>query len=276
MTDLYIPTYGRVHNQATWWALPDSWKDRTVLVARMEEAVDLAEVTGARVMVADVKGIRDTRQYILDNHKGDRLLMFDDDLKFARRRSDDPTKFEALAPKDWRIAQMLDLLWDAMDEVPVVGLASRGGANRDTRPWKPNQRLFDVMGLRVDILRMEGLRYRQPFMEDFDLHLQFLTRGYPSMMLNSYTKDDFGSNTAGGCSTYRDAYGQMLASLTLWENWPDFVGIRKVKSKWADIGQRYDVTVQWARAYAEGCQRRYENGEPIIGIPNWVDESGLL
>jgi hypothetical protein len=276
MTDLYIPTYGRVGRQATLDAMPFSWSSRVALVARPEEADALRESTGWTVLECPVKGISATRQWIFDQHEGDKLLMFDDDLKFAIRRLDDPTKFLPLAPRSYQIADMLNLLWDALDEVHVVGLASRGGANRDTRPWRPNQRLFDVMGFRMDTVRMEGLRYRQEFMEDFDLQLQFLTRGYPTMMLNSYTKDDFGSNTSGGCSTYRDAYGQMLASLTLWENWPDFVGIRKVKAKWADIGQRYDVTVQWAKAYAEGCQRRFENGEPIIEIPDWIDETGLV
>lgn len=275
MTDLYIPTYGRINRQSTWDALPDWWKDRTALVAREEEAEALAVQTGAVVMIAPVKGIRDTRQWILDQHNtNDRLLMFDDDLKFAKRRNDDPTKF--MPATTFQINDMLHMLWYAMDDVPVVGLASRGGANRDTRPWRMNQRLFDVMGLRVDTVRSEGFSYRQPFMEDFDLQLQFLTRGYPTVMLNAFTKDDFGSNTDGGCSTYRDAYGQMLASVELWQNWPDFVGIRKVKSTWDGIGQRYDVTVQWGKAFKSGQRWRAANGLSPIPIPDWATETGLL
>lgn len=276
MPDLYIPTYGRVGRQATWDALPQGWRDRTVLVARFEEAVELAETTGARVAVCDVKGIAGTRQWIFDQHEGEKLLMLDDDLKFAKRRFDDPTKFEAIPPQDWRIAGILDILWDALDDAHVVGLASRGGANRDTQPWRLNQRLFDVMGFRMDTVRAEGFSYRQPFMEDFDLQLQFLTHGYPTLMLNSYTKDDFGSNTDGGCSTYRDAYGQQLASLTLWEEWPDFVSVRKVKAAWDGIGQRYDVTVQWGKAFKAGQRWRAAQGLDPIPVPNWVDETGLL
>lgn len=276
MTDLYIPTYGRVHNQATFYALPKSWLHRTALVARPEEADALRDATGATVLVAPVRGIRDTRQWILDQHEGEKLLMFDDDLKFARRRQDDPTKFLPVGLGSTHMENMLNILWWAMDDAHVVGLASRGGANRDTRAWRPNQRIFDVMGLRMDTVRAEGFSYRQPFMEDFDLQLQFLTRGYPTMMLNTYTKDDFGSNTPGGCSTYRDAYGQMLASLTLWQNWPDFVGIRKVKAQWTDIGERYDVTVQWSKAFKEGQKVREILGQDPIPIPNWVDEAGLL
>ena len=276
MPDLYIPTYGRVGRQATWDAMPHSWRSRVALVARPEEAEALRTSTGATVLVAPVRGISNTRQWIFDQHEGSKLLMFDDDLKFAIRRLDEPTKFHPLTPKSYEIADMLDMLWTALDDVPVVGLASRGGANRETDPWRPNQRLFDVMGFDMDVVRMEGVRYRLPFMEDFDLHLQMLTRGYPSVMLNAYTKDDFGSNMPGGCSTYRDNYGQMLASLMLWENWPEFVKIRSVKAKWAGIGERYDVTVQWGKAYVEGCQRRYENGEVEFPVPDWARETSLF
>jgi len=187
MPDLYIPTYGRVGRQATWDAMPHSWRSRVALVARPEEAEALRTSTGATVLVAPVRGISNTRQWIFDQHEGSKLLMF-----------------------------------------------------------------------------------------DFDLHLQMLTRGYPSVMLNAYTKDDFGSNMPGGCSTYRDNYGQMLASLMLWENWPEFVKIRSVKAKWAGIGERYDVTVQWGKAYVEGCQRRYENGEVEFPVPDWARETSLF
>lgn len=279
MIDLYIPTYGRVGRQATWDALPWSWRSRTALVCRPEEADALKDSTGANVLAVPVKGISATRQWILDHHRGGKLLMFDDDLKFAKRRLDDPTKFEAIPPQDWRMADMLDLLWNALDDAPVVGLASRGGANRDTRPWRLNQRLFDVMGLNMHVVRSEDFRYEKRFMEDFDLQLQFLTKGYPTLMLNAYTKDDFGSNTDGGCSTYRDAYGQMLASLELWEDWSDYVSIRRVKSTWDGIGQRYDVTVQWGKAFKAGQRLRDTikmEQHPIPPQITWEDEAGLL
>jgi hypothetical protein len=274
MIDLYIPTYGRVGRQATWEALPESWRDRTMLVCVPEEAAALQASTGATVHVAPVRGISATRQWIFRHHPGDKLLMFDDDLKFATRRHDDLTKFRPSSAAD--VEEMLNLLWGGLDDAHVVGLASRGGANRETAPWRVNQRLFDVMGFRMDTVREEGFRYRQQFMEDFDLQLQFLTHGYPTLMLNSYTKDDFGSNTDGGCSTYRTGVGQMKASLELWENWPNFVGIRKVKSTWDTIGERYDVTVYWSKAFKAGQQWRRLHRLPLIPIPDWADEAGLL
>lgn len=271
MPDIYIPTYGRVHRQETLRAIPRQWRARTALVCRPEEAAALGQY-GVEVLAAPVKGISATRQWILDQHEGDRLLMFDDDLKFARRRQDDPTKFSRLEPGDELIGTMLDVLWELMDDYPVVGLASRGGANRETAYLRLNQRLWDVMGFRMDVLRREGFRYRQDLMEDFDLHLQFLTRGYPSAMLNAFTKDDFGSNAPGGCSTYRDATMQHAASLDLVLDWPDFVSLRETKNDWGNgMEARMDVRVQWGKAYKSGVEWRKAQGLPL-----WEDEVGLL
>lgn len=271
MTDIYIPTYGRTTRQETLSAFPDEWVARTALVCRPEEAEALAGY-GAEVLVAPVKGISATRQWILGQHEGDRFLMFDDDLKFAMRRKDDPTKFLRLLPGDGIIGTMLDTLWEALDDYPVVGLASRGGANRETADWRFNQRLWDVMGLRVDIARENGFHYRLPLMEDFDIHLQFLTHGYPSAMLNAFTKDDYGSNAPGGCSTYRDGAMQAAASTDLVLEWPDFVTLRQTKNDWGrGMEQRMDVRVAWAKAFKAGQEWRRANG-----LPSWAEESGLL
>jgi hypothetical protein len=273
VADIYIPTYGRVARQETLAAFPDRWRSRTALVCRPEEAADLYARYGVEVLVAHrARGISATRQWIIDQHEGDRLLMFDDDLKFAFRRADDPTKFMRLEPGHDLISIMLDMLWEQMDYYPVVGLASRGGANRDTAPWRFNQRIWDVMGLRMDVLRDEGFRYRMPLMEDFDLHLQFLTQGYPSAMLNKFTKDDFGSNAPGGCSTYRDATMQHAASVDLTLEWPEFVSLRETKNDWGNgMEARMDVRVQWGKAFKAGLEWRRASGLPL-----WEDEVGLL
>jgi len=271
MADIYIPTYGRVHRQETLMAFPAEWRARTALVCRPAEAQALAAY-GVEVLVAPVQGISATRQWILDQHEGDRLLMFDDDLKFAWRRQDDPTKFQRLEHGDRLIGTMLGTLLEALDWYPVVGLASRGGANRETADWRFNQRLWDVMGLRVDVARQDNLHYRMDLMEDFDIHLQFLTHGYPSAMLNAFTKDDFGSNAPGGCSTYRDATMQAAAALDLVLAWPGLVALRETKNDWGNgMEARMDVRVAWAKAFKAGQEWRRASG-----LPSWEDEAGLL
>lgn len=268
--DIYIPTYGRVARQETLRAFPAGWQSRTALVCRPEEAEALRSRYDVEVLAAPVRGISATRQWILDQHEGHRFLMFDDDLKFAQRRKDDPTKFERLEPRDPRVGTMLGTLLEALDYYPVVGLASRGGANRETADWRFNQRLWDVMGLRVDVARRENINYRMSLMEDFDIHLQFLTRGYPSAMLNSFTKDDFGSNAPGGCSTYRDGSTQAAAALDLVLEWPGLVTLRETKNDWGNgMEARMDVRVAWAKALKAG-----EAWRRASGLAPWEYEMG--
>lgn len=246
-TRIYIPTYGRVHDQLTLKSISPSWLERTYLVARPPEAAQLRQL-GHQVLSCPVEGIAPTRQWILDQHDEGIAIMMDDDLWFFKRREDDPGKFLRIGPEgfDAMMEEYLALFWFS----PLVGIASRSGANRETAPFRTNARMFDITGVDVDVVRQHGFRIdRMKFMEDFDFALQFLTTGYDSLLLNSYCKDDRGSNAAGGCSGYRSMAGQAAAAIDLFLEWPEFVKLRQVKAK-SDSGwaTRTDVTVQWAKA----------------------------
>lgn len=247
LTKIYIPTYGRVHDQLTLRSISPSWLERTYLVARLAEAEQLQGL-GHQVLSCPVKGIAPTRQWILDQHDEGIAIMMDDDLWFFKRRDDDPTKFLRIGPEGFD-AMMEEYLALFMLS-PLVGIASRSGANRNTEPFRLNSRMFDVTGVDVDVVRRHGFRIdRMKFMEDFDFVLQFLTTGYDSMLLNSYCKDDRGSNAAGGCSSYRSMTGQAAAAIDLLMEWPEFVKLRQVRAKSGDgWATRTDVTVQWAKA----------------------------
>src|SRR5690606_16090680 len=95
---LYIPTHRR-ERQRTWEALSPYWRDRAWLVCHEDEG-DRWEDQGYPVLVHGEQGIANVRQFILDQHiavSENPLVMMDDDFIFARRRKDDPTKFERLA-----------------------------------------------------------------------------------------------------------------------------------------------------------------------------------
>lgn len=266
---IYIPTYRRVGRQETWSRLSPYWRDRAFLVAVPDEA-DQLRATGANVLVCPVRGISPTRQWVLDQHDvdllGERLFMMDDDLGFAVRRDDAPTKFLPLLPQDHEgFNAMMGSLVGLLSQAPLVGLANRSGANRDTSPVRVNVRLHDLLGFNVPLTRAEGVRIdRLRFMEDFDVALQFLTKGYPTLCLNTHVKDDKGgSNAAGGCSEYRDAAGQAAAAVALAQLFPGFVTITE-RPGWngAMAGARTDVRVAWAKAYAHGREMRELLGQP--------------
>lgn len=265
-TTVYIPTYKRVGRQETWSWLPEEVQQRTYLVCYEEEA-DTLDMLGYNVLVRPVKGIANTRQWIVDQHDvathGETVLMLDDDLKFAARREDDPTKFIKPDKGGGHLRNMFAQLDRMMQHVPCGGLADRSGANRITEPYRLNSRMFAAWALNVPITRELGIKVnRLPFMADFDTMLQFLAKGYPTLSLNTYVKDDAGSNADGGCSVTRSGADLELAAMQLAALWPEFVTTVQ-RPGWRGMGDtRTDVRVAWAKAYKAGLEAR-----DMLGLP---------
>lgn len=196
------------------------------------------------------EGIGPTRQWIVENCGG-RVLMLDDDLDFFVRRKDDHTKLIKASPAD--ISRMLTAVHSALDRYAHVGIAVREGANRDTRPIIENTRLLRALAYRTDVMLKHKVRFdRSPVMEDFDVALQLLELGYPSACINGWAQDQPGSNTAGGCSTYRTSEVQAQGATTLAKLHPDFVTVVEkppLKSGGWDGKPRLDVRIQWKKAF---------------------------
>lgn len=259
---LYIPTYRRVDKQETWERLSDRWKRRTFLVACPDEVGPLRD-RGYRVLECPMEGIAATRQWIIDQHDteilGDVLMMMDDDLLFYKRRADSPSHFTEIHPGEGALFdEMMNAVEGMMGYVAVGGISPRSGANRHTAPYLMNTRMYDGHAFNVRVLREEGVRIdRVTFMEDFDVLLQMLEKGYPNLALNTHCKGDRGSNNNGGCSTYRDAKGQAAAAFALWELHPDYVRITQ-RVGWMGLeGEgRTDVGLRWKKAYDSGVLGR--------------------
>lgn len=271
MTRLFIPTRGRVGNQPTYDTLVQTGIETTLICP--PEEVEAHWKSGRDALACPAVGITATREWIMyQAHRGDKVMMFDDDLRFATRRLDDFTKFVPNDLKQNRI--MLDRLETMLDQVPLVGLCNRGGANNTPRqncPVAMNKRLFDVQCFDASWFHDEGITYRQSFMEDFDICLQAHLKGYPSAMLTTHTKDNIGgANAGGGCSIYRTAEGQAKAAHQLAERWPGFVSLREVNAKdgghWAT---RIDVKVMWVQAFKAGCELRDLLGKKQHPTPDW-------
>lgn len=269
MTDMtvYIPTRGRADRQKTWSWLPPSVRAQTHLVTNETEAPLLRD-RGFPVLVCPVEGIAPKRQWILDQHTGgDKILMLDDDLRFAARRDDEPTKFYQPEPAGDDMVHAFAELSELFETTAMAGFAHRGGANHKTEPVRHNERLSAAWGIRVSVARAVGLQIdRLPFMEDFDAALQLHAAGYGTALVNNYVWDCLESNASGGCASYRDGPAQAAAAMDLSMMWPDFV--RTVEKKgWQGMGgTRIDVVVQWKRAYRAGVERCGEQEVPPTGL----------
>lgn len=269
---IYIPTYRRIDNQMTWSWISDLWRKHTYLVAVHEEAGAL-DMLGYPVLVGPDGGIGNTRQWILDQHDverdGEWCIMMDDDLRFYIRREDDPTKFRQFTGEQDTFDLMMDQFMEMLSFGVFGGMANRSGANRDTRSYRLNTRLHDLLAIHVPTARRIGLSLNAVrFMEDFDASLQVLSAGYPTLCLNTFCKGDAGSNSKGGCSVYRDHAGQAAAATALAERWPGLVRLA-IKPGWQGsmAEPRTDVVVQWAKAYKQGRENRDLIGAPQEELP---------
>jgi len=253
---IFIPTYGRSDRQITWDNLPHTAKFVTHLVvqAREEHKYDRAYYPLIE-LPPEIQDIGKTRQWLID-HTNDYMIMLDDDLDFAVRRKDEPTKFRPATDED--VHNMLDeILVSLRSGHPMVGVSAREGANYDTNEFKLASRQLRVHGIDPMKFRMFGVRFdRLPFMEDFDATLQLLELGYANRVLNNWVHNQRGgSNAPGGCSESRTLEKHNEAAQDLKQLHPKFVRVvMKESGNWG--GTRLDVNIAWKKAYEYGKSKR--------------------
>lgn len=251
---IYIPSRARATLCRTWQGLPPAARAHAVHVVPKDE-LTAYEAQGLPCVPCPAKGIGPTRQWICEIHpqakKGKRLLMLDDDLEFFERRKDDATKLIRADAKS--VTQMLRELDTLSKFYAHGGIATREGANRNTDDVLYNERCLRALFYNVEVMEQHGIRFdRIPVMEDFDVALQLLEIGAMSAKLNSWAQDQPGSNTAGGCSTYRTAVVQAAGAKGLARLHPNSVTVVEkppLKSGGWSGQPRLDVRVAWKKAY---------------------------
>lgn len=250
-----ICTYGRANKQTTWNHLPQDIKARTELVVQDREK-ELYSQYPTLVLPPHIQTIGATRQYLAEDPRYRKVVMLDDDLVFATRRKDDPTKFVPSTEED--VGDMFWAIWEKLNDYAAVGVAPREGGNRNTQQYLYNTRMMRVLGMRFDVLREHGIRFdRLPVMEDFDVTLQLLRLGYQNILLNEWVNNQGGSNTEGGCSSYRTLEVQAEAAGGLASLHPQFVTVVTKQTKTAWEGkERKDVRIQWKQAHASSGTAR--------------------
>lgn len=244
--EIWIPSRNRVF-QETFTSLPQELRERVHFAV----PYDSSDVVGAYVVKTpiEINGIGPTRQWIIDQAQDKKIVMLDDDLVFAARREDEPTKFrEATSGELSTLIGNIDAL---LNNYAHVGVATREGGNRDTDDYRLNTRLLRVLAYRTDVLRNEGIRFdRLELMEDFDVALQLLRAGYANIKINWMVHNQRSSNSPGGCSTYRTLEKQSQAARGLRDYHPKFVSVVQKTTKTAWNGAtRDDCIIQWKRAF---------------------------
>jgi hypothetical protein len=155
---------------------------------------------------------------------------------------------------------MFRALEDMFREYAHVGVSMREGANRDIYPTRECCRVARAIGYRHETFFKEKVDFRHStVMDDFEVTLQLLTKGYPNGVLNNWVQNQRGSGTVGGASAYRTLAVHAHAAQTLALRYPQFVKTvqKTTKTAWGGA-TRTDVTVQWKKAYEFG-RKKSEN-----------------
>ena len=244
---IYIPTRGRAPSeQYTWNALGEEVRAEyptTLLVETQEEADTLSNFT---VQVTGARGIVGARRWVVDNSPDNKVIMLDDDLKGWAARTPEGKYIKGTSHNILLAMHEVDHL---LDTYAHSGIGFRQFANN-----KPlvdfNTKAMRALAYRVDIIRREGINFTMPLMQDFEMTLELLTRGYDNAIYYGVVQDQSASHTKGGCSAFRTVELMEKCARELQQRFPHCVKLRKADG-WG-LGERTDVSVQWKKAAEYG------------------------
>jgi len=261
MMDIFIPTYRRPNAQLTFQGLPKKNPDYRIFhVVDEKDASDLAVLRNDFNLVVhppEVKTIAQKRAWIF-RHWHDlrhttgvqKIMMFDDDLRFAVRGGPDSTK---LFPAD-EVAVLTHLrLMDAkLDFCRHGGFSPRQGNNNMDPGWTYNTRSMYAIAFHVPTVMENCELGRIEHREDMDYTLQLLRKGFK----NAVTADictDQKYNAAGGASLERTMEASNADALKLAELHPGLV--KPVEKAYKGSINRTEVIVSWKKAYDPSLAR---------------------
>jgi hypothetical protein len=158
------------------------------------------------------------------------------------------------------IGGMINLLYKWLrDGFVHVGISSRNGNNRIEADYVDVARMNNAYAYDREAVLACGARFdRLKVMEDFDITLTLLEKGYPNRVTYEYAWGQRRSGDEGGCSLYRNDEMQREAALELARLHPGLVKIVEKESKEAwggfESSTRTDVNIQWKKAFERGSR----------------------
>ena len=256
---IWIPTYGRLHNQKTVELLSEEHKKKTSLVVRDTE-YSVHESTWRDRVLGTVShtrpGVADARQTAVDSATDDVVIMLDDDLFFGRRLPDWEFGTNARTKKATAEAVHEAIEWlgsNCSEKYPMVCIAAKGANNSiQERYTIENSRIMRAFAVHKPTLLKHEIRFdRFYYWEDFHVALSLLELGYPNLVNVDHVTDGV-TNAKGGVS--RDI-AKMKACI---EEFQELHPTIRVKYKTMPDGDGQgvsktvlvpDMTVYWKKAF---------------------------
>jgi hypothetical protein len=262
MLPIFIPSRSRwARSRTLEWLGPAPLRNRVVALvvpheqrSQYEPLARKHSTRDGRVLVMSepgVKGIAATRKLIgrmAETFGCDRFLMLDDDLRLFHRTS--ATDVKLLPNNTNDNVRMLADVERALDKYAHVGISPRQFNNA----MKRHQNEYCVRIIRALAFRTREFNLcthgRVDIMEDFDVTLQLLAKGYPNWQLIDWAQDQPKTQSAGGCSDYRthDLHARNVRKVArLWGE--ELVQLVEKKNKYGgDFGIRLEAQFKWKQA----------------------------
>lgn len=264
---VYVPSRSRhAVKSLTLERIEGGWpKNKIFLVVPTEQAKlyerNMPERNGVAVLACPAKGIAATRQWIGKNSETEKFIMLDDDLRFFYRplvrpiddplggggEPNEPPRMYRAMPK--HINEMFHEVSQRLNSYAHVAVGPREGNNRAPYPgWECKRPLRALAYRREPFLSVE--HGRVAIMEDFDVTLQLLRKGYKNWVTTCFAQDQYATQLPGGCGDYRthelhEKNVRKLASLH-----SPFVTTRWKNNKHGgEFGKRLEATIYWVAAY---------------------------
>jgi hypothetical protein len=264
---IYIPTKGRRNNQLTMRNLPREIQERVVFACPEKEAFWLKQdfpMASFAVQPDPDMGIAAKRQWLLENCHSEKLVMLDDDLRFAVRREDEPAKF-LKATNDQINKAFQELEAVLSEDIPHAGFSARGagiGTAAQKGGWQMGKRMMYVLAYHVPTVKANAQFGRLRTHEDMDVCLQLLLKGYPNMVNYSFVVDQKFGNP-GGCTDERTVSINNADSIKLAELHPGYVRISHKTYETSE--SRIEVVCQWLNAMHAGlADRDVKKAETVV------------
>jgi hypothetical protein len=237
---IIIPTRGRTAKQLTLQLLPGDTRKRTTLVCPQKELFSLSVIRNDIEVVAQPDPtwtIAQKRKWICFEwlERGyDKILMLDDDLRFATRKSDTDWHLKEIAGV--QLADEIQRLEDKLGpEFPHVGFGPRQGNNTlKEAGWKSPGRMQYSLGYYLPVVLKECELGRIETREDMDVTLQLLRKG--------------------GASDERTIERSNADAKKLAELHPGYVST--TEKKYTASVPRVEVICQWQKALEDGVKSR--------------------
>jgi hypothetical protein len=258
---IIIRTLNRKDNQITYNNLPEKYQNNVIFVVREHEFDFFCLKYGeGKVLLLpnDTKNITDTTNFIL-NHFNEKILICDDDLKFINKTYtmiNNKPKWHKLDINNNE--EHFDILFNKLNtlsETYIHGGLSHACIKPSIKCYPINYNYRNSTHVYIDCSKLpKDIRYRIDGVEDFDLTLQLLSKGYQNFTLTDYIVSEK-SYAKGGCDLYRTLEYHNESCRKLQKQWPEYVKLREktLKTPKAWKGKiQLKTTIQWKKAIKYG------------------------